>query len=99
MKHVFPSDLVENETAAALRRVLYYLEEHGWCQGTAQNRNGNVCIEQAIHRVGGGLHSASAKFVLDVTGSNGIARWNDSPTTTFADVRAVLLTAIDTASA
>jgi hypothetical protein len=39
MKHVFPSDLivVENETAAGLRRTLAYLEEHGWCQITARN--------------------------------------------------------------
>ena len=45
MKHVFPSDLVvENETAAALRRTLAYLEENGWCQGASRSRVGGKCI-------------------------------------------------------
>jgi len=47
MKHVFPSDLivVENETAAGLRRTLAYLEEHGWCQITARNAFGDAILK------------------------------------------------------
>lgn len=96
MKHLFPGDfVVENETAADLRRVLAYLEEHGWCQGTARNRNGASCVGHALQMVGGGMRSRAARHLDRVIGCRCITGWNDFPTTTFATVRAALLKAID----
>ena len=96
MKHVFPYDLVvENKTAAALRRTLAYLEEHGWRQGTATGRNGGVCVGYAIQMVAGGLCSPAADRLRQVIGSQSIEAWNDSKLTTFATIRATLLEAID----
>ena len=96
MKHVFPSDLVvENETSAALRDALAYLEEHGWCQITARNAFGGVCVGYAIQIVAGGLCSPAADRLRQVIGSRSIETWNDSGLTTFDKVRAAILKAIE----
>lgn len=100
MKHVFPSDLVvENETAAALRRTLAYLEEHGWCQGWGWG-DGKVCVGSALSVVGGGFCSPAARALYDIVGvgrDRTIVAWNDSPLTTWDTVRSALLKAIEAA--
>jgi hypothetical protein len=96
MKHVFPFDLVvENETSAALRDALAYLEEHGWSQGAATGRNAGVCVGYALQIVGGGLCSPAADRLRQVIGSRSIESWNDSSLTTFDTVRAAILKAIE----
>lgn len=96
MKHVFPSDLVvENETSAALRDALAYLDEHGWRQGTATGKNGGVCVSYALQIVGGGLCSPAADRLRQVIGSRSIETWNNSGLTTFDTVRAAILKAIE----
>jgi hypothetical protein len=96
MKHVFPSDLiVEHEIATALRRALAYLEEHGWCQRTAMDDCGRVCVGYAIQIVAGGLYSPTAELLRQVIGSRDIEAWNDSQLTTFAKVRQAFHKAIE----
>jgi hypothetical protein len=100
MKHVFPFDLigVENETAAGLRRMLAYLEEHGWCQITARNAFGGVCVGYAIQIVAGGLCSPAAELLRQVIGWRSIEAWNDSKLTTRDTVHDAILKAIEIAS-
>ncbi len=96
MKHVFPSDLlVENEAAAGLRSALAHLEEHGWCQGASMDNSGGVCVGYALQVVAGGLCSASTKALRRVIGERGIEAWNNSSSTTFAAVRSAIIEAID----
>lgn len=98
MKHLFPGDLVvENETAAALRRVLAYLEEHGWHQGLAVGANGQVCIGVALSMVAGGMCSLAAEAIREAIGTFSIVVWNDAESTTWEMVRDALLKAIDAA--
>jgi hypothetical protein len=96
MKRVFPSDLivVENETAAGLRRTLAYLKEHGWRQITARNAFGGACVGYAILIVAGGLCSPAAELLRQVIGWRSIEAWNDSKLTTRDEVRDAILKAI-----
>lgn len=97
MKHVFPSDLiVENETTAALRRTLTFLEEHGWSQGRAWGPNGQACIASALAMVGGGLHSPAAKALRNVLGVDCIEFWNDRLSRTWPMIRDAFDKAIET---
>jgi hypothetical protein len=100
MKRVFPSDMVvvENETAAGLRGTLAYLEEQGWCQITAGNAFGGVCVGYAIQIVAGGLCSPSAELLRQVIGWRSIEAWNDSKVTSRDRVRDAILKAIEIAS-
>jgi hypothetical protein len=98
MEHVFPSDLVvENKVARRLRRVLACLEDQrlaGWCKRAPKNVIGQTCLEEALRLEGGGLDSPAADLVRQVIGQRDIWVWNDSPKTTFNDVRAVILEAV-----
>lgn len=98
MKHLFPGDLVvENETAAALHRVLAYLEEYGWHQGLAVGANGQVCVGVALSMVGGGMCSRAGEAIREAIGKESIVTWNDDPLTTWEMVRGALLKAIEAA--
>lgn len=97
MKHVFPQDLVvENETVAALRRTLAFLEEHGWSHGFSWGDNGQACIGSALSMVGGGMCSSATHAIRDVIGKRSVAAWNDDPSTTWDMVRSAFLEAIET---
>jgi hypothetical protein len=100
MRHVFPSDLIviESEAAAGLRRTLAYLEEHGWCQRTARDAVGGVCVGYAIQIVAGGLCSPVAELLRQAIGWRSIEAWNDSRLTTRDKVREAILKAVEIAS-
>lgn len=94
MKHVFPQDfVVENETVAALRRTLAFLEEHGWSHGFSWGANGQACIGSALSMVGGGMCSSAAHAIRDVVGKR-ISAWNDDPSTTWDMVKDAIIKAI-----
>lgn len=96
MKHVAPAEL-DDEVTAALRRVLAYLDEHGWCQGKACTANGSACVAYAFQQEGGGLCSEAAlrvRKLVNGRGTGSLEVWNDNPELTYGDVRAVLLKAM-----
>jgi hypothetical protein len=96
MKHVFPSDLVvENETAAALRRTLAFLEERGWCQQMAWGANGQACVGSALSMVAGGLFSPASFALRGATGYGSIVKWNDAESTTWDMVKDAFAKAIE----
>ncbi len=97
----------ENDVQRQLRQGLARLGPNGeyWGKGNAGHYygelcNGRLCALLAIKDLGENFYTMKDFMALALGKTpecNGVAEWNDLPTTTFADVRAMFLKAISLA--
>lgn len=78
-------------------RALKMLETHGWCQASARDRDGRICMSSAMHMASRRHGYAGRDLLNDLGNVLGVPEtafiswWNDLHNTKFDDVREALL--------
>lgn len=99
-----PAKPVVDEIGERLLKAAQIIRERGWCQGIAEMRSGEVCAFGAILQTGrydtvgidayvrlsDFVATLDHKCLPESAGTNFVARWNDHPSRTKAEVIAAL---------